>query len=405
MTKPSIDCDHLLLKARLATMSHDAEIIDDNACVAISGGRIIYAGTEAEANKFRPENVIDCDHRLVTPGLIDCHTHLIYGGERAFEHELKLKGAAYAEISASGGGILSTMRATRGSSEDELVASALKRLDPMIAEGLCTIEIKSGYGLSLDGELKILKAARRLENLRDIRVTTSLLAAHALPPEFTSKDDYIEHICHMIIPEAARLKLCDAVDGFCEGIAFSPDQIKRVFEAANAHGLKVKLHAEQLSALGGAAMATQCGAISCDHLEYATEADLRAMKASGTVAVLLPGAFYFLRQSIAPNVGMMRDLGLIMAVGTDCNPGTSPISSPLIAMNMAMVLFGLTPYEALLGMTRAAAFALGHNNEIGQIRPGFKADLVIWDCETPAQLLCQIGQVKTHRRLFEGRKS
>jgi imidazolonepropionase len=405
MTKPSIDCDLLLLKARLATMSHDTEIIDDNACVAIAGGHIIYSGPATDAINFRCETIIDCDHRLVTPGLIDCHTHLIYGGDRSNEHELKLKGAAYAEISAAGGGILSSVRATRDLSEDELVISALKRLDPMIAEGLCTIEIKSGYGLSLASELKMLKAARRLEGLRPISVSTSLLAAHTLPPEFMSKDAYIDHVCDVIMPEVSRLGLADAVDGFCEGIAFSKDQIRRVFVAAKAYGLKVKLHAEQLSALGGAAMAAQCEALSCDHLEYATETDLVAMKTAGSAAVLLPGAFYFLRQTKAPPVEMMRKLGLMMAVGTDCNPGTSPLSSPLVAMNMAMVLFGLNPYEALMGMTRAAAFALGQGQKIGQIKPNFKANLVIWDCENPAQLLCQIGQVKPYTRIFEGRSS
>jgi len=383
-------------------MTHATEILAENQCVAIRDGQIIFVGPMESVSEFQANCFIDCDHRLVTPGLIDCHTHLIYAGDRASEHALKLKGHSYGDIAKSGGGILSTVRATRAMDEDGLIKEALLRLDAMIIEGVCTVEIKSGYGLSLDAEIKLLRVAKALESLRPIRVTKTLLAAHALPSEFADKDDYIDHICDVIIPEVARLNLADSVDGFCETIAFSQAQIKRVFVAAKTHGFKLKLHAEQLSACGGASMAAHMDALSCDHLEYATKTDLMAMKAHDTVAVLLPGAYYFLKETKAPPIGLMREMGLKMAVATDCNPGTSPLTSPLVAMNMAMVLFGLTPYEALMGMTKAAAFALGKGDQIGQINQGFVADLLIWNCETPSQLLCQIGQTKLHKRLWEG---
>jgi imidazolonepropionase len=343
------------------------------------------------------------DGRWITPGLIDCHTHLVYGGDRAHEFELRLAGASYEEIARAGGGILSTVKATRAASEDDLVKASLPRLDRLLAEGVTTIEIKSGYGLDLISECRSLRAARRLAHQRDIEVVTSFLGAHALPPEAGGdKDRYIDEVCGMI-PALAEERLADAVDAFCEGIAFSPQQTSRVFAAARAAGLPVKLHADQLSNLHGAALAAAHGALSADHLEYTDDEGVAAMARAGTVAVLLPGAFYFLREKQVPPVAALRRLGVPIAVATDSNPGTSPITSLLTTMNMAATLFRLTVDEAVAGATREAARALGLHATRGTLEPGKWCDLAIWDIARPAELVYRIGFNPLHARVRRGR--
>ncbi|MDP2733449.1 MAG: imidazolonepropionase, partial [Hoeflea sp.] len=340
--------------------------------------------------------------RVVTPALIDCHTHVVHGGNRAREFEMRLEGATYEEIARAGGGIVSTVAATRAASESELVAGALSRVDAMIAEGVSTIEIKSGYGLDIENELKTLRAARAVASQRPVRVRTSYLGAHAVPPEYNGRADaYIDEVCIPGLEAAHAGGLVDAVDGFCEGIAFSPQQIARVFDHAKSLGVPVKLHAEQLSNLGGAQLAAGYGALSADHLEYANEQDARAMAASGTVAVILPGAFYTLRETTAPPIAAFRAHGVPMAVATDCNPGSSPMSSLLLSMNMACTLFRMTPEEALAGVTRNAARALGLE-DAGRIRPGLRADLAIWDIGHPAELAYRIGFNPLWKRIFGG---
>lgn len=376
----------------------------ERGAVAVRDGRIAWIGRQHELPApFRDLPREDLDGRLVTPGLIDCHTHVVHGGDRAREFELRLEGASYEEVARAGGGIVSTMRATREADEDALVRSALPRLDAMIAEGVTTLEVKSGYGLSVAHELKMLRAARRLGWERNIRIVTSYLAAHALPPEYKGRAD--AYIYEVVLPglEAAQAEgLADAVDGFCETIAFSPDEIGRVFDKAGALGLPVKLHAEQLSDLGGAALAARHDALSADHLEYLDAAGVAAMAEAGTVAVLLPGAFYTLRETQAPPVELLREAGVPMAVATDCNPGSSPLASPLLAMNMAATLFRMTPEEALAGVTREAARALGLAAEIGTIETGKRADLAIWNVEEPAELAYRIGFNPLHRRIAGG---
>ena len=372
-----------------------------NGAVAIHGGRITFAGPEAEAPDA--DSVLDCGGRLITPGLIDCHTHLIFGGNRANEFEARLNGKSYEEIARADGGIISTVKATRAASEDELVEAALPRLDALIAEGVTTIEIKSGYGLDTQSELKMLRAAKRLEDARAIRVKKTFLGAHAVPPEFDGRpDDYIDHICTEMLPAAKAENLVDAVDGFCEGIGFTPDQITRVFEAAKSLAIPVKLHAEQLSDLGGAKLAARYGALSADHLEYLAPEDAPVMAASGTVATLLPGAFYYLRESKLPPVGALRKAGVPIAIATDCNPGSSPMTSLLLAMNMGCTFFSLTPEEALAGVTRNAAKALGLEDERGVIETGKTADLAIWDLAHPSELSYFIGYNPLYKRVFEG---
>ncbi|TAN05538.1 MAG: imidazolonepropionase, partial [Rhizobiaceae bacterium] len=342
----------------------------------------------------------DCGGRLVTPALIDCHTHLVFGGNRAKEFEMRLEGASYEEIARAGGGIVSTVTATRALSEDELVQAALPRLDALIAEGAGTIEIKSGYGLTVEDELKMLRAARRLGKERNIRVRTSYLAAHAVPAEYKGRPDaYIDEVVLPGLEAAHAEALVDAVDGFCEGIAFSPAQIARVFGRAKALGVPVKLHAEQLSNLGGAALAASYGALSADHLEYLEGPGVAAMAKAGTVAVLLPGAFYFLREKQAPPVEALRSAGVPIAIATDCNPGSSPLASLLLAMNMASTLFRLTPEEALAGVTRNAAEALGLADEIGTIAAGKRAELAVWDVRHPAELAYRIGFNPLHKAI------
>jgi imidazolonepropionase len=381
--------------ANIATMSPGGAaygLVADGA-IGIEDGRIAWIGkADAAPADWRDAAVEDCRARLVTPALVDCHTHLVFGGNRAKEFEMRLQGATYEEIARAGGGIVSTVAATRALSEGELVEAALPRLDALMAEGVGTIEIKSGYGLTVEDELKMLRAARRLGEMRKVRVKTSYLAAHAVPAEYKGRADaYIDEI---VLPglEAAHAEgLVDAVDGFCEGIAFSPAQIARVFERAKALGIAVKLHAEQLSNLGGAALAASYGALSADHLEYLDEAGAEAMAKAGTVAVLLPGAFYFLREKQAPPVDALRAAGVPIAIATDCNPGSSPLASLLLTMTRASTLFRLTPEEALAGVTRNAARALGLADEIGTIEAGKRAELAVWDVGHPAELAYRIG--------------
>lgn len=368
----------------------------------LEGGRIAAIGPGVSRDGAQVE---DCAGRLLTPALIDCHTHLVYAGNRAREFEMRLNGATYAEIAAAGGGIVSTMRAVREASVDELVAASLPRLDALLAEGVGTVEIKSGYGLSIEAELNMLRAARRLEAERKVRIKTTWLAAHALPPEYREdRAGYIDRVVLRGLEAAHAEGLVDAVDGFCEHLAFTAAEISRVFDKAQRLGLPVKLHAEQLSHQGGAALVAACGGLSADHLEYATEDDARVMAAAGTVAVILPGAFYMLRETRLPPIAAFRKAGCAMAVSTDANPGTSPMTSLLMAMNMAAVLFGLTVAECLEGTTEAAAKALGLQGETGALKVGHSADLALWNVETPAELVNPIGFNPLQTRWFRGEK-
>jgi len=398
-------CDRVWSKARLATFATDRPGIGvvEEGVVAAFRGRIVYAGPAADAPVFKADQTIDCEGRWITPGLIDPHTHLVFGGDRAHEFELRLAGASYEEIARAGGGIVSTMKATRAATRAELTASALPRLDALLAEGLTTIEIKSGYGLSLADELKSLRAARALADARAVSVTTTLLGAHALPPEFAGDPDgYVDLVCREMIPAVAAEGLADAVDAFCEGIGFTPAQTRRVFEAAHAHGLPVKLHAEQLSNLSGAALAAEFGALSADHLEHLDEAGIAAMAKAGTVATLLPGAFYFVRETKLPPIQALRDAGVPLALATDCNPGTSPLTSLLLTMNMAATLFRMTVDECLAGVTREAARAIGRLGSTGTLEAGKACDLAIWDVERPAELVYRMGLNPLHARVWKG---
>jgi len=395
-------CDTVWRNARLLTMILGASPIADGL-VAVRDGRIVFAGPAADAPAFESAQVVDCQRRWITPALIDAHTHLVHAGNRAREFELRLEGASYEEIARAGGGILSTMRATRAASEEELVASALPRLDALLGEGVGTIEIKSGYGLDLASEVKMLRAARRLGDLRSVRVVTTFLGAHALPPEFTGNPDgYIDLVCGEMIPAIAAEGLADAVDGFCEGIGFNPAQIGRVFDAAKAHGLPVKLHAEQLSNLGGATLAARYGALSADHLEHLDDACVAAMASAGTVAMLLPGAYYFCRETQLPPILALRAAGVPIALATDCNPGTSPLTSLLLAMSMGATCFRLTVAECLAGVTINAARALGLEAECGSLEAGKSCDLAIWDIEEPAELVYRMGARPLHARIWRG---
>ncbi|TPE53038.1 imidazolonepropionase [Amaricoccus solimangrovi] len=383
--------DALLKNATLATMSDGYGLIERGA-VAIRGGRILWAGLEAEAPaEAAGLPARDLGGALVTPGLVDCHTHVVHGGDRAREFEMRLEGASYEEVARAGGGIVSTVRATREASEAELLAQALPRVDALLAEGVTTLEIKSGYGLEREAELRMLRVARAIGRKRAVTVRTSYLGAHAVPPEYRGRSaTYLSEVCLPTLEVAAAEGLVDAVDGFCEGIAFQPHEIARVFDAAKALGLPVKLHAEQLSNLGGAALAASRGGLSADHLEWLDDAGVAAMARAGTVAVLLPGAFYTLRETRLPPVAALRAAGVPIAVATDCNPGTSPLTSLLLAMNMACTLFRMTPEEALTGVTRHAARALGLTDR-GVIGPGMRADLAIWNVAHPRELAYRIG--------------
>lgn len=399
---PKARFDRVWLGGRLATMAAGsvADAITDGAVGAFDG-TITYVGprTGLPADWSAGET-IELDGRWVTPGLIDCHTHLVHAGNRAHEFELRLAGASYEEISRAGGGIWSTVGATRAADEGALVDSALPRLDCLLAEGVTTVEIKSGYGLEPDSEEKMLRAARALAGRRSVRIATSYLGAHALPAG-AERGAYLDEVCETI----ARLGedgLADAVDAFCEGIAFTPNETARVFAAAEKAGLPVKLHADQLSDLGGAALAARFGALSADHLEHANEEGVAAMAAAETVAVLLPGAYYFIRETKLPPVEAFRRHGVPIAIATDCNPGSSPLTSPLLAMNMAATLFRLTVDEALAGFTREAARALGLLDGIGTLEVGKRCDLAIWDVERPAELVYRMGFNPLHSRVFGG---
>lgn len=396
----------LLTNARLATLdpARPGLGIVENAAIAIRDGRIAFAGAAADLpNEFHDGERLDCEGRWITPGLIDCHTHLVHAGNRALEFEMRLNGASYEEVARAGGGIVSSVRMLRAASEDDLVAQSLPRLDALIAEGATTVEIKSGYGLDLENELKSLRAARRLGALRQVGIRTSFLGAHALPPEAQGdKDAFVETLVTRILPAVAAAGLADAVDGFCEGIAFSPAQITRVFDAARALGLPVKLHADQLSNLHGAALAATYDALSADHLEYCDADGAAALARAGTVAVLLPGAYYFIRETQAPPVALFRRAGTHMALATDNNPGTSPLTSLLLAMNMGATLFRMTVEECLAGVTREAARALGLLGGIGTLERGKWADLAIWDIGHPAELVYRIGFNPLHARIFRG---
>ena len=399
--------DRIWHNARLATVRGEMPELGviEHGVIAARDGRIVFAGSRSDFPLGTDATErIDCAGRWITPGLVDCHTHLVFGGNRAHEFELRLQGASYEEVARAGGGIISTVAATRASSEVDLVAGALPRLDALIGEGVTTLEIKSGYGLNTEAEMRQLSAARALGRNRLVTIRTTFLGAHATPPEAAGdKDRYIDLVCDEMLPAVAEAGLADAVDAFMEGIAFSGDQTARVFRAAKALGLPVKLHADQLSNLGGAALASEFSALSADHLEHTDHAGVAAMARAGTVAVLLPGAFYFIRETTKPPVELFRAYGVNMALATDCNPGSSPLTSLLLAMNMGATLFRLTVAECLAGVTREAARALGVLSETGTLEAGKWCDLAIWDIERPAELIYRMGFNPLHSRMWRGR--
>ena len=394
----------LFTNAQIVTLqdNHDYGIVADGA-VAIDGKQIAWVGPAADVpDEFRSGPQHDLEGRLVTPALIDCHTHVVFGGNRATEFELRLNGATYEEVARAGGGIVSTVTATRAAPEDALLADALTRVDALIAEGVTVIEVKSGYGLDHETELKMLRVARKISQVRPIDVRTSFLGAHAVPPEHkTAPDVYIDTICIPTLRSAHAEGLVDAVDGFCEGIAFDTNQIARVFDVAVELDLPVKLHAEQLSNLGGAKLAAGYGAISVDHIEYLDEEGVEALAKAGTTAVILPGAFYTIRETQAPPIELLRKHGVPMAIATDVNPGSSPLNSLLLALNMGCTLFRMTPEEVLRGATQNAARALGLA-EVGMIKAGMRAELAVWDIKHPAELSYRIGFNPLHTRIFGG---
>ncbi|MBM6593689.1 imidazolonepropionase [Microvirga pudoricolor] len=397
--------DRIWHNARLATLAEERDGLGlvEQALIAAKDGRIVYAGVASDAPSLDAAERIDCENRWVTPGLVDCHTHLVYGGDRALEFEMRLNGASYEDIARQGGGIVSSVKATRAASEDELVAGAARRLDHLIAEGVTTVEVKSGYGLDRETEMRALRAARRLGEIRRVSVVTTFLGAHALPPEAKGdKDAYIDLVIRDMLPAIAKAGLADAVDAFCEGIAFSPDQTARVFRAAKELGLPVKLHADQLSNLHGAELAASFDAFSADHLEHTDEAGAAAMAKAGTVAVLLPGAFYTLRETKMPPMEAFRRHGVKLALATDSNPGTSPLTSLLLTMNMGATLFRMNVNECIAGVTREAARALGRLNETGTLEAGKWCDLAIWNIERPAELVYRIGFNPLHARIWRG---
>jgi imidazolonepropionase len=395
----------LFTNAKLASFTGDQPYgMINNGVIATENEMIAWVGESSHLpDKFQADETLDCEGRLITPGLIDCHTHIVHGGNRATEFEMRLNGASYEEVARAGGGIVSTVTATREASVEDLVALALPRLDALISEGACTVEVKSGYGLDEATELNMLRAARMLETKRPIRIVTSFLGAHAVPKEFSGRADaYIDEVCIPTLEAAHHEGLVDAVDGFCENIAFDVAQIERVFLKAKQLGLPVKLHAEQLSNIGGTQLAARYGALSADHIEYANEADAKALAVSSTVGVLLPGAFYTLHETQQPPVQHLRDNGVPIALATDCQPGSSPLASLLLTMNMACTLFRMTPEEALAGVTQNAAKALGIADS-GTIEAGRRADLCIWDIEHPSELAYRIGFNPLHKRIFGGR--
>lgn len=404
MAKPT---HYVLTNLRIAPMIANGENyggVIENGALAIDGEKIAWVGAAQDIPlDYRTWNSEDFGGALATPALIDAHTHIVFGGDRANEFEMRLEGASYEEVARAGGGIISTVKATRAASVDELVESALPRLDVLIAEGVTTIEVKSGYGLNLESERNMLLAARQLGTLRNVTVRTTFLGAHATPPEYKDKpDDYIRLVAEEILPQLHAEGLVDAVDGFCEGIAFSPAQMKIVFDAAQKLGLPIKLHAEQLSNLGGAAMAASYGALSADHLEYLDEAGVKAMAEVGSVAVLLPGAFYTLRETQLPPLELLRRHQVPIALATDCNPGSSPLTSLLLIMNMGATLFRMTPDECLAATTRHAAKALGFADR-GTLAAGQQADIAIWNIQHPAELSYRIGFNPLKARIFGGK--
>jgi imidazolonepropionase len=396
--------DRLLTNCNIATMDPavpGAFGAIENGAIGIHEGRIVRVGRRTELAGFRAREVVSLGGAWVTPGLVDCHTHLVFGGNRAHEYELRLEGASYEDIARAGGGILSTVKATRAASLEQLIEAARPRLQALMRGGVTTVEIKSGYGLDTPTELKLLHAAKALGQSEAVRVSPTLLALHALPAEYRDRRaDYVRMVVGEMLPAAAGL--ATAVDAFCEGIGFTPAEVRALFEAAAAHGLRVKLHAEQLSNLAGAALAAEHGALSADHLEHADEAGVKAMARAGMVAVLLPGAFYALRETKAPPVDLLRKHGVPIAVATDCNPGTSPVLSPTLMLNMACTSFRLTPEEALAGMTREGARALGMQDEIGTVSAGKVADLCVWRVSRPAELCYWIGLPGPERRIVGG---
>jgi imidazolonepropionase len=394
----------LVTNARIATMRGARYSIVEAGALAAEEGRVTWIGRAQDADsRLREGEVIDAGGALVTPGLVDCHTHLVYAGDRAREFEMRLEGMSYADIAKAGGGIASTVKATRAATNGELRAASSQRLAALMADGVTTVEIKSGYGLDVENELRCLRIARSLCADHAVSIATTLLGAHAIPPEFKGRaDDYIAEVCDRMIPRAASEGLATAVDGFCETIAFTPEQMRRVFAAADRHGLRVKLHADQLTDSGGAALAAEYRALSADHLEHTSEAGVAALAKAGSVAVLLPTAFYFLRETKLPPIELLRRHGVPMAVATDCNPGTSPCTSLLTAMNMACTLFGLTAEESLAAVTCYAAAALGLHDR-GTLQVGQRADFVLWDTDQPAQLSWHIAGWRPRSVYFEGK--
>ncbi|KXJ59061.1 MAG: imidazolonepropionase [Thalassospira sp. Nap_22] len=394
----------LLRNAKIVTIEdQDSYGLIECGAIAIKDGLIDWVGADdAIPAAYLDGPVRDLEGRLITPALIDCHTHVVHGGDRAVEFEMRLKGASYEEVARAGGGIVSTVKATREASIEDLLASALPRVDALLAEGVSVIEVKSGYGLDRETELNMLRAARMISAHRNVRIKTTFLGAHAVPVEYKDNPDgYIDDVCIPALKAAHAEGLVDAVDGFCEGIAFNTDQIKRVFDVARKLGIPVKLHAEQLSNIGGTKLAAEYGAISVDHIEYATEEDAIAMAKAGSVAVLLPGAFYTLHETQLPPIDAFRKHGVQMAIATDCNPGSSPLASILLTMNMSCTLFRLTPEEALVGATAHAARALGLS-DTGRIKVGLRADLAIWNAKHPAELAYRIGFNPLFERIVGG---
>ncbi|MUZ74564.1 imidazolonepropionase [Agrobacterium vitis] len=401
------DRDRIFTNARLATLNPQLKglgIIED-AALMLRGGQIVYAGPMAELpiSLLNTAEVTDCEGRWITPGLVDCHTHLVHAGNRAHEFEMRLAGASYEEIARAGGGIVSSVSKVRAASEADLLRETLPRLDALLAEGVTTVEVKSGYGLTVEDELKMLRTARKLGDARPVSVTTTYLGAHATPADYKGRNgDFIREVVLPGLTAAHAEHLVDAVDGFCEGIAFLPDEMRVVFDAAQALGLPVKLHADQLSNLSGAALAADYGALSADHLEYTDAAGADAMAKAGTVAVLLPGAFYFIRETKKPPIDLFRQHGTKMALATDNNPGTSPLTSLLLTMNMGATLFGMTVEECIAGVTFEAARALGRLDEIGTLEAGKSADLAIWDISELSELVYRIGFNPLHQRVWRG---